>query len=166
MNTQDARTLFGDDQWANRRLLAVARVLSPEDWGRDLRASFSSVQGTLVHILAGEWKWLRFWRGDPSVPVPTPEDCPDAVALEADWAALEQEQLAFAARLTDELLEGRQTVRGHRYCLAEMVQHVVNHSTYHRGQVALLLRQLGHRPPPTDFAVFLAEAGESELPNG
>jgi uncharacterized damage-inducible protein DinB len=42
-------------------------------------------------------------------------------------------------------------------CLAEMLQQVLNHSSYRRGQVALLLRQLGQTPPATDFLVFLDE---------
>ena len=43
------------------------------------------------------------------------------------------------------------------YSLAEMMQQLVNHSSYHRGQVAVLLRQLGQKPLPTDFLVFLDE---------
>jgi uncharacterized damage-inducible protein DinB len=42
--------------------------------------------------------------------------------------------------------------------LGELVQHALNHSTFHRGQVVLLLRQMGHVPPPTDYAEYLAEA--------
>jgi uncharacterized damage-inducible protein DinB len=38
-----------------------------------------------------------------------------------------------------------------------MVRHVVNHGTYHRGQVAAMLRQLGYSPPPTDYLVFFDE---------
>ena len=44
------------------------------------------------------------------------------------------------------------------YTLGELIQHALNHSTYHRGQAALLLRQLGHVPPFTDYHDFLAEA--------
>jgi DinB family protein len=43
------------------------------------------------------------------------------------------------------------------YSLAETMQHVVNHSSYHRGQVVVLLRQLGQTPPATDFLVFFDE---------
>ncbi|MQA90344.1 MAG: hypothetical protein GEU90_08915 [Gemmatimonas sp.] len=39
----------------------------------------------------------------------------------------------------------------------QMARHVVNHSSYHRGQVATLLRQLGHRPPATDLIAFFRE---------
>jgi len=52
--------------------------------------------------------------------------------------------------------------RGTRLTLMHLMQHVVNHSTYHRGQVALMMRQLGAEPLATDFHVFLLEhLGES-----
>jgi uncharacterized damage-inducible protein DinB len=38
------------------------------------------------------------------------------------------------------------------------MRHVVNHSTYHRGQLAMMLRQLGQAPPSTDFTRYLREA--------
>ena len=41
------------------------------------------------------------------------------------------------------------------YRLEEMLVHLVNHSTYHRGQVATMLRQLGKTPEPTDYLLFL-----------
>jgi uncharacterized damage-inducible protein DinB len=37
----------------------------------------------------------------------------------------------------------------------EILLHVVNHGTYHRGQIAAMLRQLGHVPPSTDFIYFV-----------
>jgi uncharacterized damage-inducible protein DinB len=37
------------------------------------------------------------------------------------------------------------------------MQHLANHSTYHRGQIASMIRRLGAEPLPTDFAFFLLE---------
>ena len=71
-------------------------------------------------------------------------------------------QKAFVAGLTTESLAGRvsyENLQGEtwEYSLAHMIQHVVNHSTHHRGQVAAYLRQLGRVPPITDFLVYLDE---------
>jgi uncharacterized damage-inducible protein DinB len=41
--------------------------------------------------------------------------------------------------------------------LAHLMQHLANHSTYHRGQIALMMRQLNVEPLATDFHVFLVE---------
>ena len=158
MNVEDCRTLVSFDQWASRRLLDASSLLTPEEFACDLRASFGSVRGTLLHILDGEWHWLRFWQGHPWTPL-APEDYPDVAALQVGWTRLEQEQRAFAAHLTAESLAAKHAVRGRPYLLGELIQHLVNHSSYHRGQVAVLLRQLGHPPPPTDFRVFLGGDG-------
>lgn len=159
MNTDTVRTLIAYDRWANHRLLAAACLLATEDFNRDLRASFGSIKGTLVHVLEGTWVWLRRWRGEDAVPVRAPNDFADAAALASSWATLDQQQQAFALELTDLRLEAPLTIRGHQYSLVQLIQHQLNHSTYHRGQVALLLRQLGHTPPATDYRVFLIEAG-------
>ncbi|MGE5413899.1 MAG: DinB family protein [Syntrophomonadaceae bacterium] len=42
--------------------------------------------------------------------------------------------------------------------LGELIQHAANHSTQHRGQVVLMLRQLGKTPPGTGFRQFLTES--------
>lgn len=75
-----------------------------------------------------------------------------------------RDQKEFVERLTDEDLRERvsyENQRGERweYTRAHMMQHVVNHSSYHRGQIAVLLRQLGKGPIATDFLLFLDEAG-------
>ena len=158
MNTQVTRTIFAYNRWANRRLLAAASLLPPEEFNRDLHASFGSVRGTLLHILWGERRWLRFWQDGSFMPDAVPEDFPDPAALEAGWASLEQDQQLFEAGLTDELLAAPRRVWDNEYTLGELVQHLLNHSTYHRGQVALLLRQLGQSPPASDYRLFLTEA--------
>ena len=158
VNTQDVQTWFAYNSWANRRVLRVAADLAPEDFARDLNASFGSLQGTLLHILWGEWRWLRFWQSGTLVPELLPAEFPDVPAFEANWTILEEEQRAFAAGLTDERLAAPHTVRDNTYVLADLIQHLLNHSTYHRGQVALLLRQLGRTPPATDYRLFLTEA--------
>jgi uncharacterized damage-inducible protein DinB len=91
-----------------------------------------------------------------------PEEFSEWTALESQWSALEEEQNAFLEGLTDELLITRvsyENLQGIRwgYSLAEMMQHLVNHSSYHRGQIAVLLRQVGQAPVPTDFLVYLDE---------
>jgi uncharacterized damage-inducible protein DinB len=157
MNREDVSTLFAYDHWANRRLLDAADRVSAESLSKDLKASFGSLHGTLLHILQGEWHWLRFWQDGTHMPAFPPEDYPTVSALRASWVKLVQEQLAFVAGLTDEQLHANRAVREYEYTLGELIQHLLNHSTYHRGQVTLLLRQLGDKPPATDFRLFLTE---------
>ena len=60
--------------------------------------------------------------------------------------------------LTQADLESPRTVDADFYTLGEFVQHVLNHSTYHRGQVTVPLQQLGDAVPSTDYRDFLTES--------
>ena len=60
-------------------------------------------------------------------------------------------------QVTDELLEKMLPFRTTQVRLAHLMQHLANHSTYHRGQVGLMMRQLASEPAATDFHVFLVE---------
>jgi uncharacterized damage-inducible protein DinB len=163
MTAPEIRRLFAYNRWANRRLLVAASLLSRDDFSRDMHASYGSVRGTLIHILWGEGRWLQFWKDGSFIPDPDPDEYPNVAALEAAWEQIEEEQQAFAAALTEAKLATTMKVRDNEYTLAELVQHILNHSTYHRGQVAVLLRQIGHRPPSTDFRLFLTEARDIGL---
>jgi len=171
VTTEDIRSLYAYDHWANRRVVAAARLLAPEDFTRDLRTSFGSVRGTLVHILGSKCFWLQLWRGDSLEEVvgrePEWEEArfADVAVLEARWSVEEHDLQLFLEGLTDERLKTRmafQFVQGQpwEFSLAHLMQHVVNHSSYHRGQVITLLRQLGQAPPATDFLEFLKESAE------
>jgi uncharacterized damage-inducible protein DinB len=166
MQINDVRTLLAFNQWANQRLLSAVRQVTPSEFARELGASFGSVKGTVVHILDGEWHWLQLWQGKPRTRRPTPEGFADADAVADAFPQLEQEQREFIDGLTDDLLQARWKVRDSDYPLALLIQHVVNHSTYHRGQIATLLRQLGHTPPPTDFRLFLDEPRATAAEHG
>ena len=77
--------------------------------------------------------------------------------MKAKWTEVEKEQIEFVNGLTDEALKKMLPVRGTQLSVMHLMQHLANHSTYHRGQVALMLRQLGAKPLATDFHVFLME---------
>jgi uncharacterized damage-inducible protein DinB len=164
MNVQDLHRLFAYNRWANAELLEAASRLSADDFSKDLGASFGSLRGTLAHILFGERRWLQFWIDGRFSPAANLDAYPDTTALAAAWDILDRDRAAFAASLTDERLAARVSVDENSYALGDLIQHILNHSTYHRGQVVLLLRQLGHQPPATDYRLFLTKVGVPELP--
>ncbi len=161
MTPAEARVLLSYNAWANRRLLAAAAALPRELLERDLATSHRSVWGTLLHIAWGEWLWLGRWQAVPARGG-DPNDCRSPAALGTRWAEIAREQLAFLAGLGARDFD--RPIRYENppgttwtYALSEMVRHVVNHSSYHRGQVASLLRRLGVTPPATDYLVFFDE---------
>lgn len=143
MTKDDVHLLYEYDRWANNRVLQTATALSAEQFTRDLGGAFCSVRDTLVHIIGGEWIWLAYWRASSHTSafvadlrtrrdaLFNPDAFPNVAAVQLKWAEVEKEQ--------------------------HLMQHLANHSTYHRGQVGLMMRQLGAEPQATDFHVFLAE---------
>ena len=81
----------------------------------------------------------------------------DFATVLCKWTEVEKEQAEFVNHVTDESLQKTFPIGKTRVSLASLMQHLVNHSTYHRGQIALMLRQLDAVPPATDFVVFLRE---------
>jgi uncharacterized damage-inducible protein DinB len=158
MNVEAVRTLFEYNRWANLRLLQAASEISTEELDRDVRGSFSSLKGTLRHLLWGERGWLRQWRDRSFGDDLQPDEFPDLPAIRESWGSLEQEQDAFFRELTEERLAAPWSVDENTYVLSDLIQHMFNHSTHHRGQVVLMLRQLGRTPPGTGFRQFLTES--------
>jgi uncharacterized damage-inducible protein DinB len=164
MNVDDIRTLYAFNRWATETILTAVRALSEEEYARDLGTSHRSVRGTLVHTMWAEWIWLRRWHGESPTRVFSEEEFPTVQALEARWAEIESQREGFLSALTDADLARRvayENLRGERweYPLVHMLQHVVNHGTYHRGQVVTLLRQLGRAAPATDLLLYVDRAG-------
>jgi uncharacterized damage-inducible protein DinB len=172
MNKEDVELLMGYDRWANGRVLAAADALTGEQFTRDLGGSFRSVRDVLAHIVGGEWGWLTFWK--EATPGPAflkdlwerhdalfrPEKFADVAALQGKLAEIEKEQMEFVSGLTKESLGRLLPLRVTRVKLALLMQHAVNHATYHRGQVSLMMRQVGGKPVATDLHLFLLEGGQ------
>lgn len=157
MTVEQLHSLALYNRWANTRLLQVAATLSVEERERELRASFDSLQGTLIHILWGERGWLHFWQAGSFVPASTSGEYPDFASLRSAWTYHDDAYAGYLHRLTQAELDAPRILDADTYTLGELIQHAINHSTYHRGQIALLIRQLGHVPASTDYHDFLAE---------
>jgi uncharacterized damage-inducible protein DinB len=168
MNVKDVRDLFVYSEWANALVLDAAARLSDEEFTRGLGNSFPSVRDTLVHLLFAEWVWLRRWRGESPRVILDPAEFPNVESVRARLAEVARERAELVAGLSDADLEpvlAYVNAKGEewRYPLGRMMQHVANHSTYHRGQVVTMLRQLGASAPSTDLLYYddVVAAGSS-----
>lgn len=151
--------LFAYDRWANRRVLDACAALPAEAVRRDLGSSFPSVLATLAHVLLSEWIWLERWNGRSPVAAPDAWDLSTLERMSEEWARVENAQAVFLRSLTEDALRGPvayRNTRGQQFTapLGQLMRHMVNHSTYHRGQIATMLRQLGHAPPATDLVLY------------
>lgn len=132
---------------------------------RDLGSSFPSVRATVVHIYSSEWVWYSRWQGTSPAAHLTPDAFPDVPALRMAWAGHERKVRAFVETLDGDAL-GRPIAytlfdgQTSSTVLRHMIQHVVNHASYHRGQVTTMLRQLGAAPPKSmDMIAFYRRKG-------
>jgi uncharacterized damage-inducible protein DinB len=162
MTPQEMRILYDYNAWANHRSIEAAAALPAEKFVQPMGSSFGSVRDTLAHIYGGEWIWLERFQGRSSSSLPDAKQFPDMASLRERWDELEARLLGFVRGLTQSDLERvfeYKTLKFgmYRNPLWESMQHVVNHGTYHRGQVTTLLRQLGAQPIATDLMHFYRE---------
>lgn len=151
MTIADLRTLVDYHYWARDRMLAAIELLAPDQYTRDLGSSFKSIRDTAVHTYAAEWAWHERWQGrSPAALLPS-DRFPDVASLRAAWRETERAIRAFVDGLSAsdvdrvieyKLLSGAPGASP----IGHMVQHVVNHASYHRGQVTTMLRQIGAAP--------------------
>ncbi|MGH9744602.1 MAG: DinB family protein [Candidatus Acidiferrales bacterium] len=162
MNVEDFRQLYEYNSWANRRTLDACSALSDERFTRDLGSSFRSIRDTLAHICEVEWLWLERWRGNSQISMRPDSDFSTLDSLRRRWDEVESSLNGYVKNLSADdvarIIEHK-TTKGVPQSAPhwQMLQHLVNHGTYHRGQVATMLRQLGATPNSTDLIFFYRE---------
>ncbi len=162
MNRQDVLTLFDYNRWAHQRIYDMVAGLSPEQFTKEMTSSFPSIRDTLAHILGAEWVWLRRWQGESPAKLLGGTDFPTVASLRERFAAIDAERQTFIAGVTDDRLAASfdyRDIAGNPFRLPYLasMQHVVNHGSYHRGQITTMLRQVGGKPVSTDLARFHVE---------
>jgi len=167
MNLSEVRSLVDYHYWARDRVLEAVEPLSGDEFTRDLGSSFRSVRDTLAHIYAAEWAWCSRWNGHSPTALLPPDTFPDVPTLKTRWATLEADVRAVVERMgsagLDTVIEYKMINGDARASVFwHMLQHVVNHASYHRGQVTTMLRQIGAKPPQSmDLITFYRTRGEA-----
>ena len=162
MTPNELQLLFTYNDWANKRAVQGASTLTLDQFSKPLGNSFSSVRDTLVHMYGAETIWLQRFRGASPSAFPDPTQFTDIAALESKWTPQAADLLNFVGNLTqqdiDRVVEYKTMKFGvYSNPMWQSLQHVVNHGTYHRGQITTMLRQLGAHPILTDLMHFYRE---------
>jgi uncharacterized damage-inducible protein DinB len=151
--------LFDYNDWANARLLGACSSLSQANWSQDVGGSYPTLLSVLAHVVGGEWIWLKRWTGESPISVPGWFKDPTPSSLEDALQQVQEERRRFLDTLTERdldrevpytLLDGSTGA----LALSTLLRHLVSHSTYHRGQLASMLRRLNVAPPATDLLIF------------
>ncbi len=159
-------THFDYTLWATSALLKAAADLTPEELERDLKASYISLLGTLRHIYFADRIWLaRFEAYDAGttarLTLADASETPTLEELTRVWPGVIE---GFKQRIRDYgdqgVLEAFSftNLAGKHFTMPryQAMLHVVNHGTLHRGQVMMMIRQMGHVPPSTDLLYYYA----------
>lgn len=159
MTKQEILTLYDYDKWANERVLEVAATLSEEQYVKNFGDSFGGVRGTMVHVYGANRVWLDRWKERPTASLARVETIPTFAMLTEQWKNFQVELDEFLSTLTEEKLQTHlkyKDIRGneHNQPLWHQLQHRVNHSSYHRGQLTMMFRLLGVKPVGTDLITY------------
>lgn len=147
-------------QWANGLLLSTVNHLSAEQQQAEVRSSFPSVYKTFLHLLDAESIWWQRLKLQEKIERPSDHFAGDMHALSlqlqqqnrlwVDWVSHANE-----AALQHEFIYYNWSKERFKQPVFQMLLHLFNHGTYHRGQVVTMLRQLGiEKIPQTDFIVW------------
>lgn len=162
----DITSLFAYNRWADRKILDVCRTLSFEQYVAEPAPGWTSVRSTLNHIAIATEGWLRVLNNEAVSTFPSDDELPtldDAERLlETAYANFEENFPKLTPEELASVREYRGDGQGVKLPPWAAFRHIVNHATYHRGQIASKLGRLGVQPPSTDFIYWVLE----QVPQG
>jgi uncharacterized damage-inducible protein DinB len=153
--------LYAYHRWANRRLFDHASSLGEELVSRDVGQQFSytTIRRMFGHLYGADWIWLARWKGVATTTVPG-DEFKTLVSIRAPWDELEREQRSFVEGLApadlERVIEYRnQEGKQLRAQLFPLLQHVANHATHHRSEIATMITMIKGSPPDSGLNTYL-----------
>ncbi len=159
MNVNDFKILFEFNRWANAKTLQAIESLPEEKLFEDTKSSFGTIHGTLLHLIGAEDIWLQRLNGADRGVFMNKENYPSYLSLKTKWKDVENGLERYVETVKEEdlsrtliffNLKGEQVSQK----VWQSLHHLVNHSTYHRGQITTLVRQAGGSPVGTDLIAY------------
>jgi uncharacterized damage-inducible protein DinB len=163
--TDDLPSLFAFHRWADERMLDACRKLAPGQYAEPepFEVGWPTIRSIVVHLAWANQVWATRFLGEPQPPpivetdLPTLDDAASLLLAGHDRFANE-----VLPPLTPERLAANFTYRNYKGVMGAVplwaaLRHVVNHGTYHRGQVASKLKRRGIDPPVTDLVFWAIE---------
>lgn len=134
--------------WANNTVISWCHSVSEDNWSKTLESSFPSIKATIFHIAAAEFIWnARLLSQEASFPKINDQDTKDDILQY--WMYNSSRLLQIVQELPNDAMDHwihiqRQNGEESSLMIKSALAHIINHSTYHRGQVVTLLRQVGY----------------------
>jgi uncharacterized damage-inducible protein DinB len=159
------RDMFDYMRWGDRLMISAARSVADEQYYADQGISIGSLHKLLVHCMAAQWLWLSRWRGESPTKIESHEQYPTRDALELRWPLVHSATVDFLGLQSPQSL-GRivnyRNMKGEHFSLplSDLMLHVLDHASYHRGQVASMIKRAGGQPAAISFHRFALERGQ------
>ena len=140
--------MFEFVRWADQQMLAASRSVPDEAYFKDQQISIGSIHKLLVHCMAAQWIWLSRWRGESPPRIENHEDYPSRDSVLLRWPLVHSALTDFLGTQTPKSLARDiqyRTSKGELYALplGDLMLYVIDHSTYHRGQLNTMIKKAG-----------------------
>jgi uncharacterized damage-inducible protein DinB len=155
--------------WANRRYFDVAKGLTEDQLHRMQGHSWGDVHAMFVHMMSSEWVWLQRWQGISPKGHFNKDDYPTLASVEKRSSELEAEMRAFIQSQTDQSLQSVITYTNFqgetfKVPLWQMLMHITNHETHHRGELAAMYALMDVPHPEEELIqYFLNSSGQKKF---
>ena len=155
------------NQWAMRKYVQSLHQLESSKLTQSLNSSFSSILETLWHMLWVEELWYERWQGHHVQQRFEPKNAPSLDVMQQRFTEIHEKQIEFLQHFQGNADLQKLSYLNFQnekweYTLSHLIQHLVFHSAYHRGQLATLMRQIGSVPPATDYLIYIDECGTTK----
>jgi len=149
------------NKWANQRITNAIVSAGEAAADIEMKSSFSTVRKTIYHIYDSQHTWIMRIQNKPYSWPPSKDFKGDLVEFSKLLTESSQDWINYIDALNNQDLQkiiSYKNTKGidHQTTLEEIIMHCFNHSTYHRGQLVTMLRQVGLNSfEPMDFIAFV-----------
>jgi uncharacterized damage-inducible protein DinB len=153
------QAMFEYVRWADQQMLAASRTVPDDGYFKEQHISIGSIHKLLVHCMAAQWIWLSRWRGESPTRLENHEDYPTRDALMQRWPLVHSAMTDFLGVQSPKSLSRDvqyRSTRGELFSLplGDLMLHVIDHETYHRGQVNTMIKHAGGQPSNLSFLSY------------
>ncbi|MBC6971354.1 damage-inducible protein DinB [Bacillus sp. Xin] len=160
-----ALQLYDYNVWANKQIFNRLNELPQNIYHKNIQSVFPSISNALAHIYLSDLGWLDVFSGKSmnhalrlAEQLKEQTEAKGIKEMEAMFAELAERYKIFLNKqenITKTLIIEHPSGDLMKTSVSELVPHVVNHGTYHRGNITAMLRQLGYSSVMTDYGFYL-----------
>ena len=149
-------------RWADQQSLVASRSVRDDEYYKDQHMSAGSLHKQLVHCMAVQWLWLCRFRGESPERLEDEREHPTRMSVEQRWPLVHSALVDFVGRQSQSALNANVTyhdTRGesHTIPLRDMILNLIDHGSYHRGQINTMIKRAGGTPFAINYRIYAME---------